>query len=192
MIALVAAVKAESDPGFVYTVGTHHATPLVYNSVATHHATPLVSAPAVTYTHPVAATYTHPVAATAPLVYTHHPTVYASNACHNEAGQLVPCAHGVAPGSAVYAFNNAAHAFAPVVAPMAMAEAKMEAAPQEEALVSVEKRDAEADPALLYAGYYGHPNAYSGYYGYYGHPFYARYGYAAGCRNNYGALVPCA
>merc|ERR1719210_1741905 len=162
VIALVAAVRAESDPGFVYTVGTHHAAP-------------------VTYTH------------AAPVVYT-HPTVYASNACHNEAGALVPCAHGVAPGSAVYAFNH--HGAAVVPAAAAPVEAKMDAEmPAEEGVVSVEKRDAEAeaDPYLLYNAYYGyhHPYAYSNYYGYYGHPYYAGY-YAHGCRNNMGALVPCA
>merc|ERR1711862_280125 len=101
--------------------------------------------------------------------------------------ELVPCAHGVAPGSAIYAMADA-----PTVA------AAPAAAPQEEAVVSVEKRDAEADaeadPAAWYYGYYGHPYrhhyGYAGYYGYYGHPYYG-YG-GVGCRNNLGALVPCA
>merc|ERR1712038_1779995 len=55
------------------------------------------------------------------------------------------------------------------------------------------KREAEADadPSAWYYGYYGHPSHgyYGGYYGYYGHPY---YGYYGGCRNNQGALVPCA
>merc|ERR1711874_50280 len=53
--------------------------------------------------------------------------------------------------------------------------------------------EAEADPWLLYSGYYGHPGYYGygyglgyGWGGYYGHGY---YGYG-GCRNNAGALVP--
>ena len=58
--------------------------------------------------------------------------------------------------------------------------------------------EAEADPALLYAGYYGHPYAYSSYYGY---PYaYAGYPYAyyglglksAPCVNALNQPVPCA
>jgi len=51
--------------------------------------------------------------------------------------------------------------------------------------------DADADPSAWYYGYYGHGyhGYYGGYYGYYGHPY---YGYYGGCRNNQGALVPCA
>merc|ERR1711894_644537 len=121
----------------------------------------------VVYTHHAAPVYTHHVAA--PVVYT------AANVCKNEGGQLVPCAHGVAPGSAIYAHVGAPAGVVPVAAPAA------------EDVVSVEKRDAEAegsgdaeaeaDPAAWYYGYYGHP-----YYGYGG----------VGCRNTYGALVPCA
>lgn len=160
MIALCAAVQAESDPGFFYSVGHH---PLVY----THH-TPYVA-----------------------------PVVVASNNCKNEAGQLVPCAHGVAPGSSLYSFNNAPLGVVPVVAQAAQAEAAPAA--EDAGVVDVAKREAEAepeaDPYLLYANYYGHPygyygHAYHGYYGYYGHPYYGYGGY--GCRNNYGALVPCA
>merc|ERR1712156_964022 len=112
----------------------------------------------------------------APVVYTH------------------PFYHHMA--APVYAHHPAVYHHAPVythhVAPAA--------APQEEAVVSVEKRDAEADadadadPAAWYYGYYGHPYGhhygYAGYYGYYGHPYYG-YG-GVGCRNNLGALVPCA
>merc|ERR1711997_1326342 len=60
--------------------------------------------------------------------------------------------------------------------------------------------EAEADPAVFYAGAYGgFPYGYglSGYAGYAGYPYTYGYGlpaytYAAGCRNNNGALVPCA
>merc|ERR1712154_552478 len=49
----------------------------------------------------------------------------------------------------------------------------------------VEKREAEADPYLLYNTHYYPYNHYSAYY--------APYHYAVGgCRNNFGAVVPCA
>merc|ERR1711978_752054 len=112
-----------------------------------------------------------------PVVY-HAPTVYASNVCRNAAGAGVACAEGTAAG--IYKFADAPATFGPhglAVAPAAAAaeeRKKREAEPEAEA---------EADPWLLYSGYYGHP----GYYGYgYG------LGYCGGCRNNQGALVPCA
>merc|ERR1712165_433463 len=100
-----------------------------------------------------------------PLAYHHVPLVYAAAAgCRNNEGSVVPCAHGVLPA----------------LAPLAAAAA-------EEAVVSVEKReaeptaeaDAEADPeadpwlyyhGLGYAGY--HPYAYH----HYGYPAYGYYG----------------
>ena len=51
--------------------------------------------------------------------------------CKNEGGQLVPCAHGIAPGSAIYAMANAP-GYVPTVA----------TAPPAEDVDSVEKRDA--------------------------------------------------
>merc|ERR1712154_603695 len=167
VLAVVAAARAEAEakPGFFYTTG--HA-PLVYN--------------------------THP------LVY-HHPVVYtAPVGCQNNEGAAVPCAHGVFP-----------YGLVPAVAAPAAAEA------EESDVVSVEKREAtaeadaeaeptaeadaeaspEADPWLYYShagyglhpygyGYYGHGLGYAAYAGY--HP----YAYYGGCRNGYGALVPCA
>merc|ERR1711953_9623 len=166
VIALFAVVHAEemetADPK----------APVVYTHPFYHH----MAAPV--YAHHAAPVYTHHVAA--PVVYT------AANVCKNEGGQLVPCAHGVAPGSAIYAHVGAPAGVVPVAAPAAETAA--------EDVVSVEKRDAEAeaDPAAWYYGYYGHPYGYgyAGYYGSYGHPYYG-YG-GVGCRNTYGALVPCA
>merc|ERR1711879_1008203 len=137
--------------------------------------------------HPL--TYAHHL----PLAYHHAPLVYAAG-CRNNDGALVPCAQGVLPALAPL------HA---VAAPVAEAE--------DEAVVSVEKREAEAEPTaeadaeadpeadpwlyyhgLGYAahpygyGYYGHHLGYAAYAGY--HP----YAYYGGCRNGYGALVPCA
>merc|ERR1712088_601648 len=132
----------------------------------------------------------------APLVYNHLPVVYnvAPVGCQNNEGAAVPCAHGVLPALP--------YGLVPAVAAPAAAEA------EESDVVSVEKREAtaeaeaeadpEADPWLAYYshagyglhpygyGYYGHHLGYSAYAGY--HP-YAAYG---GCRNGYGALVPCA
>merc|ERR1712047_136492 len=144
----------------------------------------------VVYTHPFYHHMAAPVYAHHAPVYTHHvaaPVVYtAANVCKNEGGQLVPCAHGVAHGSAIYAHVGAPAGVVPVAAPAAETAA--------EDVVSVEKRDAEAeaDPQGWYYGYYGHPYGYgyAGYYGSYGHPYYG-YG-GVGCRNTYGALVPCA
>merc|ERR550539_1963960 len=97
----------------------------------------------------------------APLVYggypyaVHHaPLVYAAApvGCQNNEGAAVPCAHGVLP-----------YGLVPAVAPAAAAE--------EEAVESVEKREAEptaeADPWLYYhgLGYAARPYGY----GYYGH-----------------------
>merc|ERR1712107_110701 len=68
----------------------------------------------VAYTHPV--TYTVPVAA---------------NTCHNEAGQLVPCAHpaGGVVGNAIHAYNDS-----PLVPTVAVAGAPAaEAAPAADA-----------------------------------------------------------
>merc|ERR1712113_215660 len=146
----------------------------------------------------------------APVVYAAPPVVHlpVTNTCKNEAGALVPCAQpaGVV-GDSVYAYPDAVHpgfvqhgALATVAAPAA------DAAAAEDAVVSVEKREAEADPEAdadadaksWWYGYYGHPYGYYGHHGYYGH-FYGAYGHpwygyyaGVGCRNGYGALVPCA
>merc|ERR1712036_31646 len=115
-----------------------------------------------------------------PLAYgypyaVHHPLVYtAPVGCQNNEGVAVPCAHGVFP-----------YGLVPAVAAPAAAEA------EDDAVVSVEKREAEptaeadaeadpeADPWLYYhgLGYAAHPYGYGyyglghhyGYAGYYGH-----------------------
>merc|ERR1712029_1313652 len=94
------------------------------------------------YAH-VAYTYTAPVTYTVPV---------AANTCHNEAGQLVPCAHpaGGVAGNAIHAYNDSplvptvAVAGAPVapVAPVAEATPAAEG----EGVVDVKKREAEAAP----------------------------------------------
>merc|ERR1711956_190276 len=81
----------------------------------------------------------------APVVYAAPPVVHlpVTNTCHNEAGALVPCAQpaGVV-GDSVYAYPDAVHPG--FVQHGALAVAGAPAA--EDAVVDVEKRDAEADP----------------------------------------------
>merc|ERR1712168_305846 len=117
-----------------------------------------------------------------PLAYHHTPLVYTAAAgCTNNDGALVPCAHGVLPTLAYYGVL-------PAVASAPAAEAEAE----DEAVVSVEKReataepeaDAEADPEAdpWYAYYAAHPYAYAGYGGYHYAPHaysYAPYTYAS-------------
>merc|ERR1711894_690977 len=138
----------------------------------------------------------------APVVYAAPPVVHVpvTNTCHNEAGALVPCAQpaGVV-GDSVYAYPDAVHPGFVQHGALAVAG---------DAVVAVEKRDAEADPEAdadaksYWYGYYGHPygygyghrgyyGGYHGYYGAYGHPWYGYHG-GVGCRNGYGAHVPCA
>merc|ERR1712107_836847 len=110
--------------------------------------------------------YTHPVTYTAPVTYT---VPVAANTCHNEAGQLVPCAHpaGGVVGNAIHAYNDS-----PLVPTVAVAGAPVAPAAEAARVVDVKKREAEADPEAdadaeaYWYGYYGHPSAYRGYYGY--------------------------
>ena len=122
--------------------------------------------PGFVYTvgHPHA--YALPHAYGLPLVYT-HPVAYANNVCTNEAGAVVTCASGVAPASGVYNFADALPGLHPVGPVLAAAPAA--AAPEDDAVVSVEKREAEAeaeaDPeaeaaADAWYAYYGRPAYY--------------------------------
>merc|ERR1711863_225836 len=135
--------------------------------------------PAFTY-----ATGYLPYAYGAPLAYAHATIVYTAAAgCQNEAGAVVPCAHGgVVPFGVVPA----------AVAPAAAEEPAVEEARKKREATAEADVDAspEADPWLLYGGYYGHGLAYGGYYGYGYH--HAPYAYLGGCRNYLGGLVPCA
>merc|ERR1739842_109302 len=102
------------------------------------------------------------------------------NVCTNEAGAVVPCASPVTAGSGVYNFADAPvglHPVVPGVAPVAPAAA------EGDAVVSVEKREAEAeaDPeaeaaADAWYAYYGRPAYYGGYYGYGGYGYRGYYG----------------
>merc|ERR1712227_936149 len=132
--------------------------------------------PAFTY----ATGYHLPYAIGAPLAYTTHavaPVVYTAAAgCQNDAGAVVPCAHGGLVGVVP-------------AAPVAAAEPAVEEARKKREATAEADAEAspEADPWLLYGGY-GLP--YGGYYGYGYH--HAPYAYLGGCRNYLGGLVPCA
>jgi len=150
LIAAIASVRAEAeaDPAFTYATGYH--LPYAYGAPLTYAA----AAPVVTYAH-------------APLVYT------AAAGCQNEAGAVVPCAHGGLVGVVPAAVAPAA-AEEPAVEE---ARKKREATAEAEAEADPE---AEADAWIFYRthGYwphgYGHlaysyaPYAYAGHYGYYG------------------------
>merc|ERR1711953_626361 len=102
VIALFAVAHAEEE------AAADPVAPVVYTHPFYHH----MAAPVYAH-HP--AVYHH-----AP-VYTHHvaPVVYAAaNVCKNEGGQLVPCAHGVAPGSAIYAMADAPPLLLPLLLPL--------------------------------------------------------------------------
>merc|ERR1711963_405122 len=172
--------------------------------------------PAFTY----ATGYHLPYALGAPLAYTTHalaPVVYTAAAgCQNDAGAVVPCAHGGLVGVVPAAPVAAAEPAVEEARKKREASAEAEADPEAEAKAWLfyrphgyyglghhygyygrKKREAtaeadaeaspEADPWLLYGGY-GLP--YGGYYGYGYH--HAPYAYLGGCRNYLGGLVPCA
>ena len=180
MAIILTVAKARSN--FVYTVGH---SPLIY-----------------TNGHGGGHLATEPVQPVQPLQYV-RPTVYANNACRNNLGELVPCAYASFSGSSVYAYNNVpdvgflqATAGVAAVQPLeAIPEAAEPPAPEDVTLDirnGIEKREAdpeaEADPGVIFAypvyGYHGYHHSL----GVYAHHGYAPYG----CRNGYGAVVPCA
>merc|ERR1712003_294465 len=134
--------------------------------------------------------FVYSTAGVVPSVYTHgvlpyavhHPLVYAAPlaaGCQNDQGKLVPCAHG-------------ALSLVAGVAPAAEPEEAVESVEKREAEPTAEadaEADPEADPWLLYSGYhgygYGHyapftysyaPHVYSHAYSYYGLPHAYYYG----------------
>merc|ERR1711953_315431 len=159
-------------------------------------------------------TYGYPYAVHHPLVYT------APVGCQNNEGAAVPCAHGVLPYGLVAAaapptaeadaeadpeadpwlyyhgLGYAAHPYGYGYYGHRGYYGKREAEAEPTAEADADASP-EADPWLYYShagyglhpygyGYYGHGLGYAAYAGY--HP----YSYLGGCRNGYGALVPCA
>merc|ERR1712066_583514 len=211
-VAAYARVEAEANPGFVYTTG-HLPLAYGYHPYAVHH--PLV------YTAPVGCQNNEGVAvpcahgvfpyglvpAVAPAAAEEavesvekreaEPTAEADAEADPEADPWLYYSHhgyGLRPygygyyghhlGYAGYYGHHLGYYGKRSAEAEPTAEADAEASP-------------EADPWLYYShagyglhpygyGYYGHGLGYAAYAGY--HPF----GYHGGCRNNYGALVPCA
>merc|ERR1712001_504958 len=156
--------------------------------------------PAFTY-----ATGYLPYAYGAPLAYAHAPLVYTAAAgCQNEAGAEAEADPEADPwvfyrtyGYWPHGYGHLAYSYAPYAYAghygyyglghhygyygrkkrEATAEADADASP-------------EADPWLLYGGYYGHGLAYGGFFGF--GFLHAPYACLGGCRNYLGGLVPCA
>merc|ERR1712203_447050 len=206
-VAAYARAEAEAKPGFVYTVG-HHA-PLVYGGYglpyAYHH--PLV------YTAPVGCQSTE--GAAVPCAHGVLPYGLIPAAAPAAAAEEDPEAdpwlyyHGLGYAARPYGYGYYGHhlgyglgysAYHYGYAPYGYhhlgyyGKRDAEAEPTAEAAAEASP---EADPWLYYShagyglhpygyGYYGHGLGYAAYAGY--HP----YSYYGGCRNNLGALVPCA
>merc|ERR1712002_479090 len=214
-VAAYAKAEAEADPGFVYSVGAHY--PLAYTYAAAHplvytHHTPLV------YTVPAAGCQ-NSEGAVVPCAHGVLPFVAAPVAPAAEAADAAPAVEAERKKREAEAEPEAAadpeadpwlyysrlyghgYHYAPLTysyAPYTYSHVynhyglrhlgyygKREAEPEATA-------DPEADPWLYYSsGVYGH-------HGYHYAPFtYAAYHhpltyFVGGCRNNQGALVPCA
>merc|ERR1712117_240074 len=200
-VAAYAKAEAEADPGFVYSVGhaplvyhhaplAYHHVPLVYAAAAgcrnnegslvpcAHGVLPALAPLAVAPAAPAAAeaeAEADPEADPWLAYYAAHPYAYGYGY------HYAPHAYSYAPFSyaGVYSHYGLPHHFG------YYGKREAEAEPTAEA---------EADPWLSYygLGYAAHPYGYGYHLGYSGYLPYA-YGYhAAGCRNGYGALVPCA
>merc|ERR1711962_579366 len=190
-VAAYAKAEAEADPGFVYSVG--HA-PLVYNTLpyaplAYHHPLVYTAAAGCRNNEGSLVPCAHGVLpALAPLaVAPAAPAAAEDDAAH---------AYGYGYHYAPHAYSYATFSYAGVYSHYGLphhfgyyGKREAEAEPTAEA-----EADPEADPWLSYygLGYAAHPYGYGYHLGYSGYLPYS-YGYhGVGCRNGYGALVPCA
>merc|ERR1711874_536311 len=196
VLAVAAYARAEADPGFAYSVG---AAPLVYNHLP------------VAYHHPLAAAAAPAEAAEEAVVSVEkreaEPTAEADAEADPEADSWL-LYHGLGyAGYGYHGYHPLSYSYAPYTYASVYRHyglpyhygyyGKREAEPTAEPAADAEA-DPEADPWLYYhgLGYAGlHPYGY----GYHGLGYaYAGYGYhpyaygGYGCRNGYGALVPCA
>merc|ERR1712179_151152 len=206
VLSLAAAVQAEADPGFAYTVGGHF---LPY--AVGHHATLLhthasgctnVAGAVVPCAHGfpvlgVAAPAAAPEAAAVETVERKkreaEPEAEAEAEADPEADPWVYYStHGYWPVGyshyAPHAYSYSPFTYSGHYGYYGLGHhgyfGKREAEPEAEA---------EADPWLLYGSHYGGPLAYGGHYGYgYHHALPYYFASAGECRNNQGSLVPCA
>merc|ERR1712109_330386 len=213
VIALFGAVQAESDPGFFYHTGVPHVYthphPVVYaNNVCTNEAGAVV--PCADPVAPASGVYSF---ADAPAGLVPVVGAAAAPAAAEDDDAVVSVEKRSADpqpwgyygwgwgypyrGHGGYVAGPASIADIDYGTTKIKYNVKREAEPEAEA-------DADADAAAdAWYGYYGHPGYYgygygyaSPYYGYYGLGYrgygYGYYGYYGGCRNGYGAPVPCA
>merc|ERR1712154_9815 len=206
VLAVAAYAKAEADPGFAYHVGVpltyaHH-YPLAY-----HHPLVYTAAAGCTNNEGDLVPCAHGVLPTLPY-YGVLPAVAAAPAAEAEAEdeavvsvekreataeadadaeadpEADPWYAYYAPHPYSYAPYTYSHVYSHYGLPHHFGYyGKREATAEPEA-------DPEADPWLSYygLGYAGHPYGY----GYHAYSGYFPYAYGGGCRNGYGALVPCA
>merc|ERR1712212_1041175 len=220
VLAVAAYVKADADPGFAYSVGHlplayAHAAPLVYTAA---HAPVVYTAPAAGCQNsegkfvPCAQGsyfgYVPVAAEAAPAVEAERkkreaeaePTAEAE--ADPEADPWLYYSglyghHGYGYGGYHYApltYSYAPYTYSHVYNHYGLGGYAYYGRKKREAVAEPEA-NAEADPWLLYGGYAGGYAGYGGYayapytYAAYHHPLTYFYG---GCRNNQGALVPCA
>lgn len=207
VLALSVAVSARPGPGFAYSVldpGPGFQAPQTLENK--------VVAPQMVYTavaaNQVVAPYTIANQVVAPqTVYTtvanqvpnlvYNPVVYQVAACHNNDGQVVPCAGVDTTLQTVVSVEQRQMPVAIPQAPVAAAPAAVAPAPQVSAseqtgVISVKKR--EADPLHYF-------NGFNAFYGYPSQPLvysqpvvYANpviYNAKVGCRNDAGEVVAC-
>merc|ERR1712241_406841 len=219
-VAAYARAEAEAKPGFVYTVG-HHA-PLVYGYPYAYHHPVVYTAPvgcqnnegaAVPCAHGVlpyiaggapAAAEDDAEAAVSVEKREAEPTAEADAEADPEADPWL-CYHGLGYAAHPYGYGyyghhlgyyghhlgySAYHGYPYHYGYYGKREAEAEPTAEADAEASP-----EADPWLYYhgLGYAAHPYGY-GYHGlgYSAYAGYHPYAYYGGCRNGYGALVPCA
>merc|ERR1711992_165887 len=201
VLAVAAYAKAEADPGFAYHVGPlayahypvaayHH--PLVYTAAAGCRNNEGALVPCAHGVLPTLAYGLVPAVAAAPAAeadpeadpwyayYAAHPYAYGFGGYYPHAYSYAPYTY-----SHVYSHYGLPHHYGYY----GKREATAEPTADPEA-------DPEADPWYSYygVGYAGHPYGY----GYHAYPRFLPYSYGfysyglGGCRNGYGALVPCA
>jgi len=146
VLTLVAAVYARPDPGFAYSVvdpGQGNAAVITSNVVPAQQQVVYTAAAVPAATANVITTYAHQ-----PVVYTtnlHAGYVsYFSGACHNNDGQVVPCA-----GEESFVAPQPVLGGQKIETPVAAAPIDS-SPPSQTGIIDVEKREAEADPLYYY------------------------------------------
>merc|ERR1712241_1108577 len=209
-VAAYARAEAEAKPGFAYSVGT----PLVYNTLPYVHHAPLAYHAPLVYTAPVgcqnndgaAVPCAHGVlpyglvAAAAPAPAAEEEAVESVEKSEADPWLLY---HGLGYAAHPYGYGYYGHhlgyyghlGYSAYHYPYHYGYYGKREAEAEPTAEADAEASPEADPWLYYhgLGYAARPYGY-GYYGlgYSAYAGYHPYAYYGGCRNGYGALVPCA